>query len=335
MNRDVIDRLPKAELHVHLEGTLEPQLLLDLAARNKIPVPWSSAGELREEYAFSSLEHFLSLLFRGAQVLRQAQDFYDLTRAYLARAARDQVRRAEVFFGSQTFLDAGVPISSQLDGIFAAIDDARTDFGVSAEVILTSQRHRPNSTALELVELTLPWHHRILGFGLSGAERNNPPSKFVDYFALCRRMGFRTTIHAGEDGPSSYVREALDLCHADRIDHGVSAAEDPDLVARLRDEQIPLTMCPLSNRQLMVTPDLATHPLAQLHNAGVMVTVNSDDPPYFGGYINDNYRAVRDALGLTSDELAALAINSFTASFADQTDIDAGATEVHAVRAGQ
>jgi adenine deaminase len=234
----------------------------------------------------------------------------------LQRARQDGVSRAEMFFGAQTFLDAGVPLAVQLNGIWDAIEHARDQLGIDGAVILTAQRHRSESAALELVELARPWHERILGFGLSGAEWGNPPSKFASYFATCRRLGLRTTIHAGEDGPASYVREALDVCQPDRIDHGVTAAGDADLVKRLAQERIPLTMCPLSNQKLGVTPDLALHPLAQLQRAGVLVTVNSDDPPYFGGYINDNYRAIARALALSPTEIAELARNSFLASFA-------------------
>jgi adenosine deaminase len=330
MSADLIAALPKVELHVHLEGTLEPTMLLDLASRNDIEVPWNSVDELRQAYLFDGLEHFLVLLFRGAGVLRRRQDFYDLTAAYLARAQDDGVRRAEMFFGAQTFLDAGVDIGVQLDGVLSAIDDARDDLGIDGALILTAQRHRTQQAALELVELTKPWHHRVLGFGLGGAERGNPPSKFVDYFSTCRRLGMRTTIHAGEDGPSSYVREALDLCRPERIDHGVTAADDPDLVKRLADERIPLTMCPLSNQRLQVTPDLAKHPLLPVHDAGVLVTINSDDPPYFGGYVNDNYRAVATALDLSDSVLAEIAANSFRVSFAGASEVLAGLIDITA-----
>jgi adenosine deaminase len=322
MNTTRYDELPKAELHVHLEGTLEPSLLLKLAARNAIPVPWRSVEELRRAYRFKDLEHFLRLLFRGAGVLRERRDFYELTYAYLQRAHRDGVIRAEMFFGAQTFLDAGVPLDVQMDGVWEAIEHARDELGIDGALILTAQRHRSESAALELVELARPWHGRILGFGLSGAERNNPPSKFANYFALCRELGLRTTIHAGEDGPARYVREALDVCHPDRIDHGVAAAADVDLVKRLAEERIPLTMCPLSNQKLGVTPDLTQHPLARLHRSGVLVTVNSDDPPYFGGYLNDNYRAIASALAMSPTEMTDLVRNSFLASFAERADID-------------
>jgi adenosine deaminase len=257
-------------------------MLLTLAARNGVVVPWSSAEELQREYDFDDLQHFLKLLFLGAGVLRRRRDFRDLTYAYLSRAHADGVTRTEMFFGPQTFLDAGVPIDEQLGGVFDAIERARTDLNIEAAVILTAQRHRTEGAAMELVDLTETWHPRILGFGLGGAERGNPPSKFERYFARCRQLGLRTTIHAGEEGSADDIREALTLCKPDRIDHGVAAAADPNLVKQLADERIALTMCPLSNQRLRVTPDLREHPLLELYRAGVLVTVNSDDPPYFG-----------------------------------------------------
>ena len=321
-------RLPKAELHVHLEGTLEPAMLLKLAHRNGVPVPWSSIEDLERAYHFEGLPHFLSLLFQGAGVVRHRRDFYDLTYAYLRRAHQDGVRLVEMFVGPQTFLDANIPLTVQLEGVFAAIDDARAELLIDTKVLLTAQRHRTEAAALELLDMAEPWYERLLGFGLGGAERGNPPSKFANYYAQCRRLGLRTTIHAGEDGPSDYVREALDVCLPDRIDHGVAAADDPDLVKRLADERIPLTMCPLSNLRLGVTPDLQKHPLRRLLQAGVLVTVNSDDPPYFGGYLNDNYRAISSALDLTDDDVAALVANGFTASFAEQHDIDTALSDI-------
>jgi adenosine deaminase len=320
----LVARLPKVELHVHLEGTLEASMLLTLAARNGVVVPWSSAEELQREYDFDDLQHFLKLLFLGAGVLRRRRDFRDLTYAYLSRAHADGVTRTEMFFGPQTFLDAGVPIDEQLGGVFDAIERARTDLNIEAAVILTAQRHRTEGAAMELVDLTETWHPRILGFGLGGAERGNPPSKFERYFARCRQLGLRTTIHAGEEGSADDIREALTLCKPDRIDHGVAAATDPNLVKQLADERIALTMCPLSNQRLRVTPDLREHPLLELYRAGVLVTVNSDDPPYFGGYVNDNYRAIGSALNLGPVDIAGLARNSFIASFADAHTITAG-----------
>ncbi|MGW6276358.1 adenosine deaminase [Kribbella sp. NPDC055071] len=313
--------LPKAELHVHLEGTLEPEMLFMLAARNDVALPWSSLDELRAAYSFTGLEHFLPLLFQGASTLRRSQDFYDLTHAYLRRAAADGVRRTEMFLGVQTFLDAGVPIGDQVDAALAAIADARTDLGIDGALMVTSQRHRTQAAALEVLDLIAPWGDQIIGIGLGAAERGNPPSKFAEYYETARARGYRTTIHAGEDGPAEYVREALDVCRPDRIDHGVAAATDPELVSRLRDEGVPLTVCPLSNLALQVVPSLAAHPLRKLFEAGVVVTVNSDDPPYLGGYINDNYAAVQEHLDLDHATLAELARNSFRASFDDPAHI--------------
>ncbi|MDV3126521.1 adenosine deaminase [Mycobacterium sp. 21AC1] len=325
---DLVAQLPKVELHVHLEGTLEPSMMLALAGRNGVDLPWSSLEELQREYDFDGLEHFLKLLFLGAGVLRRRRDFHDLTYAYLSRASADGVTRTEMFFGPQTFLDTGVEIDEQLGGVFDAIEHARTDLDIDAAVILTAQRHRTESAAMELVDMTESWHRRILGFGLGGAERGNPPSKFEQYFARCRELGLRTTIHAGEEGSAENVREALELCKPDRIDHGVAAATDANLVKQLADERIPLTMCPLSNQRLRVTPDLREHPLLGLYRAGVLVTVNSDDPPYFGGYINDNYRAIGSALDLGPDQIAGLARNSFSASFADARTVAAGTAAI-------
>jgi adenosine deaminase len=318
-----IATLPKAELHVHLEGTLEPELLFALAARNRVDLPWPDVDQARAASTFTGLEHFLPLLFRSAAVLRAGQDFYDLTHAYLTRAALDGVRRAEMFLGVQTFLDAGVPISDQLDSVLAAISDARAGLGVDGALIITCQRHRSQADAVQVLDLIEPWRERILGIGLGAAERGNPPAKFADYYEAARARGYRTTIHAGEDGPADYVREALDVCRPDRIDHGVAAAADPALLARLRDEAVPLTVCPLSNVALRVVPSMAAHPLRAMLEAGLLVTVNSDDPPYFGGYVNDNYEAVHTHLGLDRTALADLARNSFRASFDDPAHVAA------------
>ncbi|WP_028935708.1 adenosine deaminase [Pseudonocardia spinosispora] len=317
-----IDALPKAELHVHLEGTLEPDEMFRLAARNGITLPWASPDALRAHYSFTGLEHFLPLYFEGCAVLRSREDFYDLTAAYLRRAASESVRRAEMFFGPQTFLDRHIPIVDQLGGILDAIADARSDTGTVGALIVTAQRHRTEAAALELLDTLRPFRDSILGVGLGSAERGNPPSKFARFFAAARAEGYRLTCHAGEEGPPSYIREALDLCGVERIDHGYTAVRDPGLVARLADDGIPLTMCPLSNLRLRVTADLSTYPVTDFMRAGVLVTVNSDDPPYFGGYVNDNYTALQQHLGLGSGELAALARNSFLGSFADRSEVD-------------
>jgi adenosine deaminase len=317
-----IDALPKAELHVHLEGTLEPDEMFRLAARNGITLPWASTDALRALYSFTGLGHFLPLYFEGCKVLCRREDFYDLTAAYLRRAASEGVRRAEMFFGPQTFLDRDIPTADQLGGILDAIADARTDSGIDGALIVTAQRHRTEAAALELLEALRPFRDSLLGVGLGSAEAGNPPSKFARFFAAARDEGYRLTCHAGEEGPPSYIREALDLCGVERIDHGYTAVQDPDLVARLADDGIPLTMCPLSNLRLQVTADLSTYPIAEFMKAGVLVTVNSDDPPYFGGYVNENYAALEQHLGFGPQELAALARNSFVGSFADRSEID-------------
>jgi adenosine deaminase len=308
--------LPKAELHVHLEGTLEPELLMELARRNHVEVPWASADELRQAYSFTGLEHFLALYFKGCEVLRTRRDFHDLALAYLERAAAQSVLHTEIYFGPQGFLDTGVQVAEQLGGIFDAFAEARERWGIDAGLIVSAHRHRSEADALEMLELVAPWFEDILAFGLGSAELGNPPSKFAAYFQACRRKGFPLTIHAGEEGPPDYIRQALDIGRADRIDHGVTAIRDTDLVKRLVDEQVPLTMCPLSNLRLQVVQDLTRHPLRALMDGGVLVTVNSDDPSYFGGYINENYAAIAEALGLDDDAVTTLAKNSFTASFA-------------------
>ncbi|HZZ45376.1 MAG TPA: adenosine deaminase [Pseudonocardia sp.] len=317
-----IAALPKAELHVHLEGTLEPDEMFRLAARNGITLPWESTDALRSRYCFTGLEHFLPLYYQGCKVLCRREDFRELTAAYLRRAASEGVRRAEIFFGPQTFLDRGIPIADQLGGIFDAIADARSDTGVEGALIVTAQRHRTEAAALELLEALRPFRDAILGIGLGSAEAGNPPSRFARFFAAARAEGYRLTCHAGEEGPPSYIREALDLCGVERIDHGYTAAHDADVVSRLADDGIPLTMCPLSNLRLQVTADLSTYPVVDFMQAGVIVTVNSDDPPYFGGYVNENYAALQQHLGLGPGDLAALARNSFLGSFADQSEID-------------
>jgi adenosine deaminase len=324
--------MPKAELHVHLEGTLEPEMMLRTARSNGVDLPWKTVEEIRSAYRFDSLEAFLSVLFRVGQVLRRRQDFYDLTLAYLRQAAEESVVRSEMFFGAQTFLDLGVPIAEQLSGVFDAIDDARAQWGIDGQLICTAQRHRSEKDALDLLELLDPWADRIIGIGLGSAELGNPPGKFARYFAAARTRGYRTTVHAGEGTPASYVTEALDTCVPDRIDHGVSAAEDAEVVRRLADAGTALTMCPLSNLALGVVGDLSSHPLRQLLHAGVRVTVNSDDPPFFGGYVNANYLAAAQALALDVDDVIALAHNSFTGSFADPSEVRSWCGRLEAYR---
>jgi adenosine deaminase len=310
----LIEQLRKAELHVHLEGTLEAEELLRMAAANDVDVPWRTVEEVRAAYEFSDLQSFLDVFFVGCRVLRRRDDFADLTHRYLTRAAADGVVRAEVFFGPQTFLALGVPVEDQLEGIFDGFTRAREETGIDAALITSAQRHRSPEDALALVDTVMPWGEKIVGFGLGSSELPNPPSKFERYFATVRERGFHATAHAGEEGPAAYVREALD-CGVERIDHGVRSVEDPDLVASLVRDQVPLTVCPISNVRLKVTPDVGSHPVRQLFDAGVLVTVNSDDPSYFRGYVADNYCALRDDAGFTDDELAVLAANSLRAAW--------------------
>jgi adenosine deaminase len=313
---DFIRSLPKAELHVHLEGALEADLLFALAKRNDLALPWPSIEALREAYSFDGLPSFLALYFEGCQVLRREQDFYDLTRAYLARAHADGVVRAEMFLGPQSFLDLGVSIEEILGGILRAIDDARSEDGISGGLLVSAHRHRDEADAFALLEKVMPWADRIAGYGLGGAELGNPPSKFQRYYDELHRLDFRTCAHAGEEGPAEYVREAVELLGVDRIDHGLRALDDPSLVDELVSRRIPLTVCPLSNVKLHVVPALSEHPLKQMLAVGLNVSVNSDDPAYFNGYVADNYHRCATALGLEADELTVLAANSLDAAFA-------------------
>ena len=307
--------LPKAELHMHLEGSIEAELLLELAARNGLRPRWATPEALREAYEFENLQAFLDLYYEGCRVLMQERDFYDITRAYLTRARADAVVRAEVFLGPQSFTERGTPLAPIMNGVLAAMRDAARDDGISAGLLVSAQRHRSEAEALALLDSVMPWAEQIAGFGLGGAEIGNPPSRFVNYFRTCRERGFRITVHAGEEGPASYVREAVELLDVDRIDHGNACLGDPALVQELAARQTPLTVCPLSNVRLKGVPSLAAHPLRALLNAGLCITLNSDDPAYFGGYVNDNFIQCRQVLGLSTDDIVAMARNSLTASF--------------------
>ena len=310
--RTFILGLLKAELHVHLEGTLGPATALACARRNGIALPWESEEELAAAYSFDGLPDFLALFFRVVGTLRQPQDFHELAMDYLQHAHDDGVTEAEIFFGAQTFLDAGVRIGSMLEPILDAFQEAQRQWGIQARLICTAQRHRDEASGLELLDLIEPWRGDIVGVGLGSVERGNPPAKFAGYFAEARRRGYRTTIHAGEDGPAPYVEEALNL-GVDRIDHGTTAIQDPKLVMRLAETGIALTMCPLSNVALKVVPRLSEHPLKKLLDAGVLVTINSDDPPFFAGYLAENYLATAKALDLSEKDLGTLAENSMRA----------------------
>jgi adenosine deaminase len=311
---EFIRRLPKAELHLHIEGTLEPELMLELGARNGVAVPYGTAQEARDAYRFSDLEGFLALYYQSMRVLCTARDFTDLAGAYLERVHADGARHVEVFFDPQVHLVRGIPLADVVGGLERAFVAAERRNGTTWRLFLCFLRDQGPEKAMEVLETALPLRRVITGVGLDSAEIGHPPGEFAEVFERARAAGFVPVAHAGEEGPAEYVAEALDLLQVRRIDHGVAAADDPALVERLARERIALTMCPLSNRELKVTPDLAQHPLKRLLDAGVPVTVNSDDPAYFGGYLADNYAAAHDALGLTRAELAQLARNSITAS---------------------
>lgn len=312
---DLIRALPKAELHVHIEGTFEPELMFAIARRNGVVIPYASVEEVRAAYDFHNLQSFLDIYYAGAKVLLHEQDFYELTLAYLARCHADNVVHTEIFFDPQTHTDRGVPFATVLNGIRRACADAKQQWGISSLLIMCFLRHLSEEAAFATLEAALPYRQHIIGVGLDSSEVGHPPSKFTRVFAAAREAGFLTVAHAGEEGPPQYVWEALDELKVARIDHGVRAEEDDALMARLIAEQMPLTVCPLSNLKLKVVDDLAEHNLRRMLQRGVCVTVNSDDPAYFGGYMNQNFTALVQALALDADEIKALCRNSFQASF--------------------
>ncbi|MFE3646842.1 adenosine deaminase [Streptomyces sp. NPDC057579] len=310
--------LPKAELHLHIEGTLEPGLAFTLAARNGVTLPYATEDDLRRAYSFADLQSFLNLYYALMEVLRTEDDFADLAHAYLARAKEQGVRHAEIFFDPQAHTARGVPIGTVVNGLSRALDAAPETYGITTRLIMCFLRDESAESALTTFEAARPYLDRITAVGLDSAEVGHPPSKFQEVFELAREAGLKCVAHAGEEGPPAYVWEALDLLGVDRVDHGVRCMEDESLVARLVADRIPLTVCPLSNVRLRVVDDLADHPLPAMLDAGLLVTVNSDDPAYFGGYADDNFTAVRDALGLDEETLRTLARNSFLASFLDE-----------------
>ena len=307
--------MPKAELHIHIEGSLEPELIFALAERNGVQLPYTSVEALRAAYAFTDLQSFLDIYYAGASVLLHEQDFYDMARAYLARAAIENVVRTEIFFDPQTHTARGVPMEVVVRGLHRACVDAQTEHGTSAALILCFLRHLSEADAFATLEQALPLREHFIGVGLDSSELGHPPEKFARVFARCRELGLHRVAHAGEEGPPAYIWSALDVLHAERIDHGVQAVHDPALLQRLVRERIALTVCPLSNLKLRVFPDLAAHNLGQLLDAGIVATVNSDDPAYFGGYLNDNFVQIFAATGLTVQHAYQLARNSFEASF--------------------
>jgi adenine deaminase len=313
--RAILEEMPKAELHIHIEGSLEPELIFALAQRNGVTLPYPSVEALRRAYAFTDLQSFLDIYYAGASVLLQEQDFYDMTMAYLRRAHADNVRHAEIFFDPQTHTARGVPFATVIDGIHRATVEARSKWGVSATLIMCFLRHLSEEDALATLEQALPYRAKFIGVGLDSSERGHPPEKFARVFARCRELGLHLVAHAGEEGPPAYIESALDVLHVERIDHGVRCLEDPALTQRVARERIPLTVCPLSNIKLRVFDKMQDHNLRTLLDAGLMATVNSDDPAYFGGYLNDNFVETFDALPLDTGHARILARNSFEASF--------------------
>lgn len=310
--------LPKAELHLHIEGTLEPDLLMQLAERNHVELPFVDVDAVRAAYSFTDLQSFLDIYYQGASVLQTEQDFHDLMAAYLRRAKADGVRRSEIFFDPQTHTERGIPFEVFMGGFSEAIETVGTELDVSVGLILCFLRHLPGSEACATFEAASDHLHQLIGVGLDSSEVGHPPENFVEAFAMARDAGLRVVAHAGEEGPPSYITGALDALCAERIDHGVRCDEEPELIARLAAARVPLTMCPLSNLALGVVGRLEDHNLERLLRQDLVVTVNSDDPAYFGGYIVDNYVATAEALDLSRDDLIQLARNSFEASFVDR-----------------
>lgn len=323
-----VRRLPKAELHVHIEGTLEPELMIELAARHQVELPFADVGAVRAAYAFSDLQSFLDVYYEGASLLRTEQDFFDLMAAYLHRARADGVRRAEVFFDPQTHSERGVAFETFMGGFTRAIDEVASELDLSVGLIMCFLRHLGGAAACETFEQAGDHHDLLLGVGLDSTELGHPPDDFADAFGMAADAGLHRVAHAGEEGPPEYVVGALDVLGVERIDHGVQCERDPALVARLASSGVPLTVCPLSNVALRVFDRLEDHNLKRLMDQGVVVTVNSDDPAYFGGYVADNYVAVAAALDLSDTDLTNLARNSFEASFADRADKDRWLAEV-------
>ena len=313
-------RMPKAELHLHIEGTLEPEMAFRLAKRNGVRLHYPDVDSLRAAYAFNNLQEFLDLYYTGMSVLLKEEDFYDLTWAYLQRAHQDNVVHVEIFFDSQGHLERGIPLNVQIGGIRRALKDAKQELGISSKLILSFLRHLPEEHAFETLDLAEPFLDQLDGFGLDSSEMGHPPGKFARVFARCKALGFRITAHAGEEGPADYVSQALDLLQVDRIDHGNHSLDDAALVQRLTTEGKTLTICPLSNLKLCVVKAMDQHPLLTMLKRGLKATVNSDDPAYFGGYVNDNYRAVIEHLPITREDLYQLAQNSFDGAWVSEEE---------------
>lgn len=318
--RKFIEDLPKAELHLHIEGSFEPELMFAIAERNKKKIPYRSVEEVKQAYKFNNLQEFLDIYYAGANVLITEQDFYDLTWAYLEKMKSQNLVHTEVFFDPQTHTDRGVPFDVVIEGIHRALDDGHKKLGISFRLIMSFLRHLDEASAFKTLEQARPYRSRIHAVGLDSSELGNPPSKFQRVFAAAAEQGYKLVAHAGEEGPAEYIHEALDLLNICRIDHGNRSLDDPELVSRLVKEQMPLTLCPLSNKELQVVPDLRNHPVKLMLDKGMLVTVNSDDPAYFGGYMNENYFAIAEALDLSRGYIAELAKNSFRASWISEDE---------------
>jgi adenosine deaminase len=329
----LIKRLPKCELHIHIEGSLEPELMFALARRNGMRLRYPSVEALRQAYQFRNLQDFLDIYYQGMSVLITEQDFYDLAWAYLERARADNVRHVEMFFDPQGHTSRGVPFSTVVEGLHRAIADARRELGVNASLIMCFLRHLDEADAERTLDCALAFRDRIVGVGLDSSETGHPPSKFKQVFGRAREAGFFLSAHAGEEGPPSYVWEALDVLGVARIDHGNRSLEDATLVGRLARDQVPLTVCPLSNLRLRLVDDLAHHPLRRMMDKGLVVTVNSDDPAYFGGYVNRNYLAVSEALGLRREEITTIVRNGIKASLMTMSEKEQALADVDRVLA--
>ncbi|AWF82767.1 adenosine deaminase [Microbulbifer sp. A4B17] len=323
--------LPKAELHLHIEGSLEPELMFELSKRNNIEIPFSSIEEIKAAYKFHNLQSFLDIYYQGASVLIHEQDFYDLTMAYLKRCREDNVVHTEIFFDPQTHTERGIDIGVVINGINSALRDAEDEWGISSHLILCFLRHLSEGEAIATLEAAKPHMDLIKGVGLDSSELGHPPSKFQKVFAMAKELGLERVAHAGEEGPAEYILEALDLLDVSRIDHGVRCVEDLALIERLKKENIPLTVCPLSNTALCVYDDMSQHPILSLLEQGLCVTVNADDPAYFGGYVNKNYLALSESLGMTKEQAKKLALNSFKASYIPEADKEKWAEAISAI----
>lgn len=316
--QEYLKALPKAELHLHIEGSLEPELMFELAGKNNIDFPYKSVEEVRKAYNFHNLQSFLDIYYAGASVLINESDFYDMTFAYMKRAHEDGIRHTEIFFDPQTHTDRGIAFDTVIKGIDRALLDAKDRFGITSKVILCFLRHLSEEAAMETFESSLPYKHKIIGVGLDSSELGHPPEKFSRVFARAREEGFLPVAHAGEEGPPEYIWQAINDLKVKRIDHGVRCLEDDELAKHLGKEQVPLTVCPLSNIKLCVFPTLEDHNLKELLDAGICAMINSDDPAYFGGYLLENFVQCQKALDLTVEEIEKLAINSFRASFLEE-----------------